>query len=158
MTKSRITPCLWFDGNAEEAVDHYMKVFNNSRILGTSRYLVETPSNKPKRSVMTIDFELNGQRFMALNGGPFFRFSEAISFVIYCVDQKEIDHFYDTLSAVPEAEMCGWIKDKFGVSWQLVTPDMDELMSGEHGERVMTTILKMKRIDVEKLRMVAAGK
>ena|SRR5437879_3744550 len=158
MISQKIVPCLWFDSNGEEAVNFYTKIFKNSKILNTARYLVETPSNKPKGSVMTIDFELDGQKFMALNGGPFFKFNEAISLMIYCSDQKEANYFYDKLSAVPKAEICGWLKDKFGVSWQLVPTDMDKMASGKNAEKVMAAVLKMKRLDVEKLRMIASGK
>ena len=149
---NNIAICLWFDDNAEEAVNFYLTVFKNSKILNTAKYSVETPSNKPIGSVMTIDFELNGQKFIALNWWPFFKFSEAVSFVIYCNDQKEIDYYYEKLSSIKEAEMCGWLKDKFGVSWQLVTPDIDEMMTWKNAEKVMSELLKMKRIDVNKLR------
>ena len=147
-----IAICLWFDNNALEAVNFYLSVFKNSKRLNTAKYSVETPSNKPIGSVMTIDFELNGQQFIALNWWPFFKFSEAVSFVIYCKDQKEIDYYYEKLSAVKEAEMCGWLKDKFGVSWQLVTPDIDKMMTWKNSEKVMSELLKMKRIDVNKLK------
>lgn len=294
----KITPCLWFDGNAEEAVNFYLSVFKNSKMLNTAPYTVDTPSNKPIGSVMTITFELNEQEFMALNGGPFFKpnpsisfivscetkedvdalweklskggkvlmelseypfskrygwlqdkygfswqlilpatkgeegppilpsllfvgkncgkaeeaitfyrsvfrnsksanmarygpdqkpdkegtvmfadfmlegywfavmdsahkhnftFNEAISFIIYCKDQKEIDHYYDKLSAVPEAEMCGWLKDKFGVSWQLVTVGFEKLMTGRNAKAVMMELLKMKRINVKRLEEAHEG-
>lgn len=155
MAKQKIVPCLWFDGNAEEAVQFYMGIFRNSKVVDTAKYLVDTPSNKPKGSVMTIDFELDGQKFLALNGGSFFKFNEAISLMIYCQNQKEIDYFYDKLSADLEAEMCGWIKDKFGVSWQLVTTDMGRVMNGKNAEKAMAALMKMKKINIEELRRVA---
>lgn len=154
----KITPCLWFDGEAEKAAKFYVSIFKNSKILKTMKYTTETPSNKPIGSVMTVTFSLNGQEFMALNGGSYFKISEAISFIIYCKDQKEMNYFYDKLSAVPESEICGWIKDKFGVSWQLVTEDFDKLMTGKNAVKVMEALLKMKRLDVEKLKKIAAGK
>lgn len=155
--KSKITPCLWFDSDAEEAVKFYMKVFKNSKILKIDKYTIETPSNKPIGSVMTIEFELNGQKFLALNGGPFFKISEAVSFIIYCKDQKEINYYYSKLSAVPKAEICGWLKDKFGVSWQLVTADFEKLMTGKNAKNVMTELLEMKRINVEALKKASKG-
>ncbi|MEK6925261.1 MAG: VOC family protein [Nanoarchaeota archaeon] len=154
----KMVPCLWFDNEAEEAVNFYKTVFKDVRILNTAKYLTETPSNKPTGSVMTIDFEINGNRFMALNGGSYFKFNEAISFVIYCKDQEEINYYYDKLSAVPESEMCGWIKDKFGVSWQLVTEGFEKLMTGKNGKMVMEELLKMKRLDVDKLKRIHEGK
>jgi predicted 3-demethylubiquinone-9 3-methyltransferase (glyoxalase superfamily) len=289
-----INPCLWFSGNAEEAVDFYVSVFKDSRVLHKTNYFVENPSNMPVGSVMTVDFELFGLGFVALNGGPFFDFNpslsfvvhcesveevdslweklkskvlmplgnysfsdrfgwlvdkfgvswqlmfsehvvpkqkifpsflfsgdkdglaevainfyisvfknsskisslirydesqapnvagnvlfsqfklgnkwfsavdsalehdfdfnESVSFIVYCEDQEEIDYFYEKLSAVEESEVCGWLKDKFGVSWQLVTRDMDELLYGKNAKSVMSELLKMKRIDVNKLREIS---
>jgi predicted 3-demethylubiquinone-9 3-methyltransferase (glyoxalase superfamily) len=151
----KIIPCLWFDNEAETAAQFYLSIFKNSKIIDTAKYLVDTPSNKPIGSVMTVTFELDGQKFMALNGGPYFKLSEAMSLIINCKDQTEINYFYDKLSAVPEAEICGWIKDKFGVSWQLVTDDFDKLMIGKNASKVMAELLKMKRIDVEKLKKIS---
>lgn len=294
-----IVPCLWFDSDAEHAVKLYLSAFKNSKITSTAKYLVDTPSNKPIGSVMTIDFELSGQKFMALNGGPFFKpnpsisfivtlatksevdtlwkklssggavlmelgeypfskrygwlqdkygfswqliladskkelrppifpsllfvgancgkaqeamkfycsvfknskiasinkygptqspdkegtvmfadfmlegywlaamdsahehkfaFNEAISFIIYCKDQKEIDYYYQKLSADKDAEVCGWLKDKFGVPWQLVTVGFEKLMTGKNAKKVMEELLKMKRIDVNKLAKIASQK
>ncbi len=150
-TFQKIVPCLWFDSEAEEAANFYVKIFKNSRIVSTSKYLAESPSNKPIGSVLTVDFELDGQHFVAMNGGSFFKINEAISFMIYCKDQTEMDYFYDNLSANPDAEVCGWIKDKFGVSWQLVTSEMEKLLNGKNGKKVMEEMLKMKRIDVKTL-------
>jgi predicted 3-demethylubiquinone-9 3-methyltransferase (glyoxalase superfamily) len=128
--------------------------------MGTvSRYPIDTPSNKPVGSVMTATFTLNGQRFMALNGGPAFKFNEAISMVVECEDQGEMDHYYEKLSAVPEAEQCGWCKDKYGLSWQIVHKKMEEVMSaeGEAGARAMQAMLNMKRLDVAELEKAAMG-
>lgn len=151
---NEIYPCLWFDSGAEEAVEFYKRVFRDVRVLNVSKYTTETPSNKKIGSVMTIEFEINGVRFMALNGGPYFKMNEAVSFVITCKDQDEINHYYDKLSAVPDAEVCGWLRDKFGVSWQLVTKDFGKLMTGKNSKKVMEEMLKMKRLDVNKLKMV----
>lgn len=155
---SKIVPCLWFDSDAEKAVEFYKTVFKEVKVLGISKYVSETPSNKPEGSIMTIDFEINGHKFMALNGGPYFKFNEAVSFVIYCKDQEEIDYYYDRLSAVPESEMCGWLKDKFGISWQLVTEGFEKLTTGKNAKNVMEELLKMKRLDVNKLKAIHEGK
>jgi predicted 3-demethylubiquinone-9 3-methyltransferase (glyoxalase superfamily) len=146
---NKIYPCLWFDNEAEEAAKFYTSVFKDSKILSTVPYLSETPSDKPKGSVMLVDFELNGLQFTALNGGPFFKISEAISFVIECKDQEEIDYYWEKLSAVPESEQCGWVKDKFGVSWQIIPDNMGELITSEAGMKAM---LNMKKIDIAKLK------
>ncbi len=143
-----ITPCLWFDSEAEEAAKFYTSIFPNSKILETVPYLTETPSNKPVGSVLTVDFEINGQHFTGLNGGPFFKFNEAISFQVFCKDQAEIDSYWEKLSAVPESEQCGWCKDKFGVSWQIVPENMGDLVKTEAG---MKALLDMKKIDIAKL-------
>ena len=130
----KITPNLWFDTNAEEAVNYYMSVFSDSKILSMQRYpdsveegLADFQKDMAGK-VLFIDFVLQGQHFTALNGGPIFKFNEAISFVISCKDQEEIDYYWKKLSAVPEAEQCGWCKDKYGLSWQIVPTDMAELM------------------------------
>lgn len=154
---SKIYSCLWFDNEGEEAVKFYKTVFKDVKVLSTAKYTTETPSNKPIGSVMTIDFEINGTRFMALNGGPYFKFNEAVSFIITCKDQKEINYYYDKLSAVPEAEMCGWLKDKFGVSWQLVTEGFEKLMTGKNSKKTMEAMLQMKRLDVDKLKEIHEG-
>jgi predicted 3-demethylubiquinone-9 3-methyltransferase (glyoxalase superfamily) len=124
-----------------------------------TRKLVETPSNQPIGSVMTVDFTLNGQNFQGLNGGPFFKFTEAISMVVKCQDQNELDYYYEKLSAVPDAEQCGWIRDKYGLSWQLVPKNISELMNqeGETGKRVMDAVMNMKRLDFAELQRVAEG-
>ena len=144
----KITPCLWFDNQAQEAAKFYVSVFPNSKITETVPYLIETPSNKPIGSVMLVNLEINGQPFTLLNGGSFFKISEAISFQVFCKDQAEIDSYWEKLSAVPESEQCGWLKDKFGVSWQIVPENMDELVKSEKG---MQVFLEMKKIDIKKL-------
>ncbi|MGV8150306.1 MAG: VOC family protein [Candidatus Woesearchaeota archaeon] len=146
---NKISPCLWFDSEAQEAAEFYVSIFKNSKILETTKYTTETPSDKPIGSVLTVTFTLDGQEFMALNGGPMFKFNEAISLMIYCKNQEEIDYFYDKLSAVPEAEICGWLKDKYGVSWQLVTKEMNELMNNKDAMKAM---LEMKRINIQALK------
>ena len=148
MIKQKIYPCLWFDNEAEEAAKFYVSVFKDSKILETAPYLTQTPSNKPVGSVLTVSFELNGQKFIALNGGSFFKISEAVSFVIECQDQEEIDYYWEKLSAVPESEQCGWCKDKFGVSWQVVPENIDELTKTKGG---MEALLDMHKIDIQKL-------
>ncbi len=149
----KITPCLWFDNEAEEAAKFYVSIFPNSKIIETVPYLSETPSNKPIGSVMVINFELNGQPFTALNGGSYFKISEAISFQVFCKDQAEIDYFWEKMSAVPESEQCGWIKDKFGVSWQIVPENMGELVKSE---AAMKVFLEMKKIVIKQLEQAAS--
>lgn len=148
-----ITPCLWFDGNAEEAVNYYMTVFDDARILETTRYMEGSP--RPVGEVMTVSFELRGQEFLALNGGPEFRFNPAISFIVYCDDQAEIDRFWEQLSDGGEAGQCGWLEDQFGVTWQVVPRALDELLQGggdpARAERVMTTMLKMGKLEIAPL-------
>ena len=129
--QQKITPNLWFNGNAQEAIDFYLSVFTNSKIITTSYYPKEGLADFQQSlagKVLSMDFELNGQRFTAINAGPEFTFSEAISFSIACKDQAEIDYYWEKLSAVPEAEQCGWCKDAFGLSWQVVPENMGELM------------------------------
>jgi predicted 3-demethylubiquinone-9 3-methyltransferase (glyoxalase superfamily) len=130
----KITPNLWFDGNAKEAVDFYLSVFPVSKIINTSYYpnsaeegLADFQQNLAGQ-VLTIEFELEGMRFVAINAGPEFKFNESVSFSIACQDQEEIDYWWEKLSAVPESEQCGWLKDKYGLSWQIVPENMDELM------------------------------
>jgi predicted 3-demethylubiquinone-9 3-methyltransferase (glyoxalase superfamily) len=157
----KITPCLWFDNEAEEVAKFYISVFPNSRIKHIEKYPVETPSNKPIGSVMTVIFELDGNEFMGLNGGDYFKITEAISFIINCKNQEEINYYYDKLSAVPEAEICGWLKDKYGVSWQLISEEYDEMMNyldEEKKKKVMEALLKMKRIDMDELKRVSEEK
>ncbi len=149
-----ITPCLWFDSQAEEAARFYTTVFKNSAIDKISYYGKEGYEihGQPEGTVLTVSFHINGQPFIALNGGPVFKISEAISFQVFCDTQEEIDYYWENLSSVPEAEQCGWLKDKFGVSWQIVPSILDQLMSDpEKAGRVMQAYLKMKKFDIEGL-------
>ena len=147
-----ITPNLWFDGNAKEAVEFYVSVFPNSKVISTIYYpnsaeegLADFQLNLAGK-VLTIDFELSGTRFTAINAGPEFKFNESVSFSIPCENQKEIDYYYDKLSAVPESEVCGWCKDKYGLSWQVVPKNMEELMKRPHA---FANLMKMKKIVIE---------
>jgi predicted 3-demethylubiquinone-9 3-methyltransferase (glyoxalase superfamily) len=149
----KITTCLWFDSEAEEAVNFYTSVFKNSKIGTTTRYeeASAAASGRPKDSVMTITFELEGREFMALNGGPVFKFTEAISLVVNCKDQVEIDYYWNKLtSGSGEESMCGWLKDKFGISWQIVPDSLGEMFKDkEKAKRVMEALLKMKKLDIK---------
>jgi predicted 3-demethylubiquinone-9 3-methyltransferase (glyoxalase superfamily) len=154
----QLTPCLWYDDNAEEAVTFYTSIFKKSRIGRVSRYTEAGFEfhRKPSGTVMTIEFELNGQAFTALNGGPMFRFNEAISFQVHCESQDEIDYYWEKLSEGGDeaAQQCGWLKDKFGLSWQIVPTVLAELLQGsdpEKSNRVMQALLKMKKIDIAAL-------
>jgi predicted 3-demethylubiquinone-9 3-methyltransferase (glyoxalase superfamily) len=158
----RITPFLWFDDRAEEAAGFYVSIFPNSRVKGAYRYSDEASkaAGRPKGSVMTVAFELDGRDFTALNGGPLFKFTEAISLVVNCETQEEVDHFWTKLSAGGQEVQCGWLKDKFGVSWQVVPTALIELMGDKDpakSQRVMAAMLKMKKIDIEPLRRAYAG-
>ena len=151
--KQKITPFLWFDNQAEAAVNFYTSIFKNSKALGVSRYGEAGPG--PKGSVMTVAFELAGQEFIALNGGPQFKFTEAISFVVNCETQEEVDEFWEKLSEGGKKIQCGWLKDKYGVSWQIVPTILGELMqSGDsaRSQRVMQALLQMTKIDIEGLK------
>lgn len=142
----QIIPNLWFNGNAQEAVDFYLSVFPNSKITATSHYPTEGLADFQKPlagKVLTIDFELDGNRFIAINAGPEFKFTEAISLMVECKDQKEIDYFWEKLSAVPESEQCGWCKDKFGLSWQVAPAGLDAAMSNPKN---FATMMQMKKI------------
>ena len=146
-SKTRITPFLWFDGNAEEAVNFYLSVFKNSRRLDKLDSAVD--SSVPKGKVITISFELDGQAFVALNGGPNFKFTEAISFVIRCENQEEIDYYWSKLTADGGKEVqCGWLKDKFGLSWQVVPSRIGELVRSPKG---MEAMMKMTKLDIAEL-------
>jgi len=168
--KQKITPSLWFDKNAEEAITMYVDVFNGapnkkdeSKIISIARYEqgMEAPGTAEMiGKVITAIFELAGQRFMALDGGPIFKFNEATSFLVECADQAEVDYFWEKLSAVPESEQCGWLKDKFGLSWQITPNRLGELLSDPDKDtslRVMNAMLKMKKIDIAALEKAAAG-
>jgi predicted 3-demethylubiquinone-9 3-methyltransferase (glyoxalase superfamily) len=155
----KITPCLWFDTNAEEAVNFYTTVFKNSRIGKISQYgeAGYEIHGKPAGTVLTIEFELNGQAFTALNGGPMFKFNEAISFQVSCEKQEEVDYYWEKLSEGGDvnAQQCGWLKDKYGVSWQIVPAVLSEMLQDketEKPERVMAALLQMKKIDIEGLK------
>jgi predicted 3-demethylubiquinone-9 3-methyltransferase (glyoxalase superfamily) len=154
----KITPFLWFDNQAEEAVSFYVSVFKNSRIGSTTRYEEESAkaSGQQKGTVMTIEFQLDGQDFIALNGGPQFKFTEAISFSVNCETQEEIDKLWTMLTADGGAEVqCGWLKDKYGLSWQIVPPVLIEMLADpdhEKAKRVMQAMLQMKKIDIQTLK------
>jgi len=155
----KITPFLWFDTNAEEAAQFYTSIFKNSKILNVSRYGDAGPG--PKGSVMVVNFQLEGQQFTALNGGPQFKFSEAFSFVVNCETQKEIDEYWNKLTSGGGKESeCGWLKDKFGFSWQIVPAALGKLMSGDpkKANRVMQAVLQMKKLDIAKLEEAGEGK
>ena len=157
----RVTPFLWFDSQAEEAANFYTSIFPNSRIGDTARTTEDAAQHtgRPVGSVMTISFELDGQKFTALNGGPIFKFTEAISLVINCADQDEIDHYWNRLGegGDPAAQQCGWIKDKFGLSWQVVPSELPDLMTSGRGEQVMGALMQMKKLDLAALRKAASG-
>lgn len=149
----KITPFLWFDNQAEEAMNFYTSIFKNSKAGKVSRYGEAGPG--PKGSVITASFELEGQEFTALNGGPMFHFTEAISFVVDCKSQEEVDELWDKLTAGGEEQPCGWLKDKFGLSWQIVPAALVEMLNDpdpERSNRVMQAMLKMKKIDIQTLR------
>jgi predicted 3-demethylubiquinone-9 3-methyltransferase (glyoxalase superfamily) len=149
----KITPFLWFDTQAEAAANFYVSVFNNSRVVNITRYGDAGP--RPKGSVMTVVFELDGQQFTALNGGPQFKFTEAISFTVPCKTQEEVDTFWDKLSEGGEQGPCGWLKDKYGLSWQISPTALGELLNDPDpgkSNRVMEAMLKMKKIDIAALR------
>lgn len=155
---SRIAPCLWFDSEAEAAATFYTGIFPDSRIVTVSRYSEAGQEfhGKPAGSVMTVAFELDGQAFTALNGGPLFRFNEAISLQVYCETQQEIDHYWEKLSAGgdPQAQQCGWLKDRYGLSWQIVPLPLLELLNGpdaQKAQRVMSAVLRMKKIETAQL-------
>ncbi|HZX20430.1 MAG TPA: VOC family protein [archaeon] len=153
----KITPNLWFDKEAREATKFYTSIFKKSKILKTSYYGKAgfEIHHMKEGTIMTIEFELEGQKFMALNAGSIFKFNEAISFVVNCETQKEIDYFWEKLSAGgdPNSQMCGWLKDKFGLSWQIVPAVLGEMMNDKKkSEKVMTALLQMKKLDIEKLK------
>lgn len=159
----KITSCLWFDDNAEEAVKFYKSIFKDSKILSIARYdeAGAKVSGRPVGSVMTIKFRLQGQEFLALNGGPIFKFTEAVSFMINCHTQAEVDKYWKKLSAGGKEQPCGWLKDKYGLSWQIVPTIIDELMSDKdpaQSQRVMEALLKMGKPDIKKLKAAAKGK
>jgi len=154
----RIVPNLWFDTEAEEAAAFYTSLFDNSRIVNVSRYPEGSPG--PTGSVMTVEFELDGERFVGINGGPQFAFTEAVSFQITCEDQDEVDFYWGKLTEGGEEGQCGWLKDRYGLSWQVVPTGMDEIFSDpdpERAQRAMQAMLSMRKLDVEALRRAADG-
>jgi len=160
----RITPCLWFDDQAEQAVEFYLSIFANSRIVSLSRYgeAGQEVHGRPPGSVMAVAFELDGQAFTALNGGPVFTFNEAISLQVNCQDQAQVNHYWDKLSAGgdPAAQQCGWLKDRYGLSWQIVPSVLAQLLGDPDAgksQRVMTALLQMKKLDIAELQRAYAG-
>ncbi len=156
--QQKIVPNLWFDTEAEEAAEFYTSVFENSRIVNVTHYTADAP--REEGMVMTVEFELDGQRFVGINGGPEFKFDEAISFGIECEDQAEIDYFWERLTDGGQESQCGWLKDRFGVSWQVVPTGMEELFSDpdkERANRAMQAMLQMRKIDLAALQSAADG-
>ena len=154
----KITPFLWFNTEAEQAVELYTSTFKNSKVNMVTRYGKSQPG--PEGSVMTIAFELDGQNFLALNGGPNFTFTEAVSFVVHCESQQEIDHFWNKLSEDGQIQMCGWLKDKFGLSWQIVPKNFGEMVTSkdpEKNQRVMKAMMGMKKLDMAELQKAYDG-
>ena len=150
----KITPFLWFDNQAEEAAAFYVSIFKNSKILSIVR-------SEPEGGVMTVEFQLDGQKFVALNGGPRFKFTEAVSFVINCETQQEVDEYWEKLLEGGEEGMCGWLKDKYGLSWQIVPAVLTELLQDKDAvkaKRVMEAMLKMKKIDIKTLKQAYEGR
>jgi predicted 3-demethylubiquinone-9 3-methyltransferase (glyoxalase superfamily) len=164
-TSKPIVPCLWFDTQAEDAARFYTGIFKNSKIGKISRYteVGREIHGRPAGSVMTVEFELNGQPFTALNGGPHFKFNEAVSFQIMCQDQEEVDYYWNKLTpgGDPNAQQCGWLKDKFGLSWQVIPTELIELLSDpnrEKSDRAMEAMLQQKKIDIAAVRRAAEGR
>jgi len=155
-----IVPCLWFDGNAEQAATFYVSLLPDSRVDAVHRAPADFPSGK-QGDVLTVEFTLAGRRYTGLNGGPHFKFNEAVSFQIHCDDQAEVDRLTAALSAVPDAEQCGWVKDQFGLSWQIVPRRMLELLSDRDAgkaQRAMQAMMSMKRIDIAAIERAAEGR
>jgi predicted 3-demethylubiquinone-9 3-methyltransferase (glyoxalase superfamily) len=158
MTMSKISPCLWFDTEGEEAAEFYTSVFPNSRILGKQHYGEAGP--REAGTVMVVEFELNGQKYVALNGGPDFTFNEAVSFQVDCETQNEVDAYWSRLGDGGEQGPCGWLKDRYGVSWQIVPRALPELLADDDrdkSQRVMRAMLGMRKIDIDELERAAAG-
>lgn len=153
---SKITTCLWFDTEGEEAAELYCSLIPNSRVLGVERYGEAGP--RPAGTVMTVSFELDGRPYVALNGGPEYRFNEAVSFQISCADQAEVDHYWSALGEGGEEGPCGWLKDRFGLSWQIVPTALPELLGDpdpERAARAMKAMLSMSKIDIDTIRKAA---
>jgi len=162
LTAKKITPCLWFDTQAEEAAKFYASVFKNAKIGKISRYGKEgfEVHGKKAGTVMTVEFEIEGQKFLALNGGPHFKFNEAVSFQVPCETQEEIDYFWSTLAKDGEEGRCGWLKDKFGLSWQVFPRALPEMLmdgNSETAQRVMRSMLQMRKIDIGALKRAQAA-
>jgi predicted 3-demethylubiquinone-9 3-methyltransferase (glyoxalase superfamily) len=158
----KLTPCLWFDDKAEEAAKFYVSIFKNSKLGSIARYgeAGAQASGRPKGSVMTVTFEIEGQEFLALNGGPLFKFTEAVSFMVKCDSQAEIDKMWSKLSDGGEEGPCGWLKDKYGLSWQIVVPEWDEMLRDKDtakSERAMAAILQMSKPDLHRLQQAYDG-
>ncbi|WP_329391088.1 VOC family protein [Streptomyces sp. NBC_01716] len=154
----KITPNLWFDGQAKDAAEYYIGIFPNSKITGITHYGEAGPG--PAGTVLTVDFELDGHRYTGINGGPQFTFDEAVSFLIECADQEEVDYYWYKLSEGGSEGPCGWLKDKFGLSWQVAPAGMEEVLNDpdqERGQRAMKAMLGMKKIDLAALRAAADG-
>ncbi len=163
--QNTIVPCLWFDSQAEEAAQYYTGIFKTGRVTKVTRYseVGQETHGRPPGSVLTVEFELNGMRFTALNGGPIFQFNEAISLQIMCRDQEEVDYYWEKLKAGgdPSAQVCGWVKDKFGVSWQVIPEAMLALIedqTSEKGKRAMAAMMKMKKLDLAEIKAAYDGK
>ncbi|MCI0476925.1 MAG: VOC family protein [Anaerolineales bacterium] len=159
----KIYPCLWFDSQAEEAANFYVSIFKNSKTMNVARYDEASAkvSGQPKGSVMTVTFQLDGQDFMALNGGPAFKFTEAVSFVVNCETQAELDALWSKLTEGGAEVECGWLKDRFGLSWQIIPTILDELMSDPDpakAQRVMEAMLQMKKLDIAELKRAYEGR
>jgi predicted 3-demethylubiquinone-9 3-methyltransferase (glyoxalase superfamily) len=162
--KQRISPCLWFSDQAEEAANYYVGIFKDARVNKVTRYseVGQEAHGRPAGSVMTVEFELDGNEFTALNGGPVFTFNEAVSLQVFCDDQKEIDYFWDRLGAGgdPNAQQCGWLKDRYGLSWQVVPKGMEEMMEDANSpgaKRAMAAMMEMKKIDLAALERAYQG-
>lgn len=161
----KITPCLWFDNQAEEAAKFYTSIFKNSKIVSVTRYGKEGYEihGREAGSVMTVEFEINGQTFTALNGGPVFKFNESVSFLVTCETQKELDYYWEKLGegGDPKAQQCGWLKDKYGLSWQVTSTLLEEMMKDKDETklaRVTEAFLKMKKFNIEELKKAYKGK
>jgi predicted 3-demethylubiquinone-9 3-methyltransferase (glyoxalase superfamily) len=158
MTHDGFTTCLWFDGQAEEAANYYASIFENAKVGRIGRYTDAGPG--PAGSVLAVEFELNGQKFVGLNGGPEFKFNEAISFQIYCKDQDEVDYYWNALTADGEEGVCGWLKDKYGVSWQVIPDGLIEMLDDADPERAKRTteaMFSMRKLDIATLEKAHAG-
>jgi len=159
----KVSPFLWYDDKAEEAANLYVSIFKNSKITGITRYdeNASKAAGRPVGTVMTVEFQLEGQEFVALNGGPHFKFTEAVSFVINCATQEEVDKFWEKLTQGGQESQCGWLKDKYGLSWQVVPTILSEMLQDkdpEKSQRVMQAMLQMKKLDISTLKQAYGGK